>query len=92
VSERSRLKHAKDEALNHKSGNEWINISAAEFVDRVRHVALGLADMASSLATASRCFQKTVLSVHSRSRHSQPGAINVPIYTTRQSNQIATSQ
>lgn len=83
------LKHAKDDALNHKSGNEWINISAAEFVDRVRHVALGVADMGIkpgdriALLSENRpewsIVDLAILSL---------GAINVPIYTTQAVDQI----
>ena len=39
------LKHGKQDALNHKIGGKWINISAETFVDRVRNVALGLAEL-----------------------------------------------
>ena len=83
------LKHAKEDALNHKSGNEWINISAAEFVDRVRHVALGLAEMGIkpgdriALLSENRpewsIADLAILSL---------GAINVPIYTTQAVDQI----
>ena len=38
-------KHGKQDALNHKTGGEWINISAETFVERVRNVALGLAEL-----------------------------------------------
>ena len=33
------LKHAKPDALNHKKGDEWVNIPAETFVERVRNVA-----------------------------------------------------
>ena len=39
------LKHGKQDALNHKVGSEWTNISAETFVERVRNVALGLAEL-----------------------------------------------
>ena len=83
------LKHAKDDALNHKSGNEWINISAAEFVDRVRHVALGLADL------GVKPGDRVALLSENRPEWSiadlailSLGAINVPIYTTQAVDQI----
>ncbi|HEV7473363.1 MAG TPA: hypothetical protein VGN90_04885, partial [Pyrinomonadaceae bacterium] len=38
------LKHGKSDALNHKIGSEWTSISAESFVERVRNVALGLAE------------------------------------------------
>ncbi|HEY0384782.1 MAG TPA: hypothetical protein VGC64_02165, partial [Pyrinomonadaceae bacterium] len=34
--------NAKPDALNHKREGEWVNISGAEFIQRVRHIALGL--------------------------------------------------
>ena len=83
------LKHAKDDALNHKSGNEWISISAAEFVDRVRHVALGLADL------GVKPGDRVALLSENRPEWSiadlailSLGAINVPIYTTQAVDQI----
>jgi len=83
------LRHAKDDALNHKREDEWINISAAEFVDRVRYVALGLADLGVkpgdriALLSENRpewsIADLAILSL---------GAINVPIYTTQAVDQI----
>ncbi len=83
------LKHAKDDALNHKSGNEWLHISAAEFVDRVRHVALGLAEL------GVKPGDRVALLSENRPEWSiadlailSLGAINVPIYTTQAVEQI----
>jgi long-chain acyl-CoA synthetase len=83
------LKYAKDDALNHKSGSEWINISAAEFVNRVRHVALGLADL------GVKPGDRVALLSENRPEWSiadlailSLGAINVPIYTTQAVDQI----
>jgi long-chain acyl-CoA synthetase len=83
------LRHAKDDALNHKSGNEWINISSAEFVDRVRHVALGLAEL------GVKPGDRVALLSENRPEWSiadlailSLGAINVPIYTTQAIDQI----
>lgn len=83
------LKHAKRDALNHKSGNEWINISAETFVERVRNVALGLAELGIkpgdriALLSENRpewsIADLAILSL---------GAINVPIYTTQEVDQI----
>jgi long-chain acyl-CoA synthetase len=83
------LKHAKDDALNHKCGDDWINISAVEFVNRVRHVALGLAELGIKpgdrvgLLSENRpewsIADLAILSL---------GAINVPIYTTQAVDQI----
>jgi len=83
------LRHAKDDALNHKSGDEWINISAAEFVDRVHHVALGLAEL------GVKPGDRVALLSENRPEWSiadlailSLGAINVPIYTTQAVDQI----
>jgi long-chain acyl-CoA synthetase len=83
------LKHAKQDALNHKIGGDWINISAESFVERVRNVALGLADMGIkpgdriALLSENRpewsIADLAILSL---------GAINVPIYTTQAVDQI----
>lgn len=83
------LKHGKPDALNHKIGNEWTNISAESFVERVRNVALGLADFGVkpgdriALLSENRpewsIADLAILSL---------GAINVPIYTTQAVDQI----
>ena len=83
------LKHAKPDALSHKIGNEWINTSAESFVERVRHVALGLAELGIkpgdriALLSENRpewsIADLAILSL---------GAINVPIYTTQAVDQI----
>src|SRR5678815_4686132 len=83
------LKHAKRDALNHKVGGEWINVSAETFVNRVRNVALGLADLGIkpgdriALLSENRpewsIADLAILSL---------GAINVPIYTTQAVDQI----
>ncbi|MGZ8845819.1 MAG: AMP-dependent synthetase/ligase [Pyrinomonadaceae bacterium] len=83
------LKHAKPDALNHKIGSEWSNISAETFVERVRNVALGLAELGIkpgdriALLSENRpewsIADLAILSL---------GAINVPIYTTQAVDQI----
>jgi long-chain acyl-CoA synthetase len=83
------LKHAKRDALNHKIGSQWVNISAENFVERVRNVALGLADLGIkpgdriALLSENRpewsIADLAILSL---------GAINVPIYTTQAVDQI----
>ncbi|MDQ2922148.1 MAG: long-chain fatty acid--CoA ligase [Acidobacteriota bacterium] len=83
------MKHRKQDALNHKLGDEWINISAETFVDRVRDVALGLAELGIkpgdriALLSENRpewsIADLAILSL---------GAINVPIYTTQAVDQI----
>ena len=83
------LKHAKNDALNHKSEDSWINISAAEFVDRVRNLALGLSEL------GVKPGDRVALLSENRPEWSiadlailSLGAINVPIYTTQAVEQI----
>ena len=83
------LKHAKSDALNHKVGKEWINISAEDFVSRVRNVALGLAEM------GIKPGDRVALLSENRPEWSiadlailSLGAINVPIYTTQAVDQV----
>jgi long-chain acyl-CoA synthetase len=83
------LKYGKPDALNHKIGGEWINFSAETFVERVRHVALGLAalgikrgDRVALLSENRPEWSITDLAILSL------GAINVPIYTTQAIDQI----
>lgn len=83
------LKHGKQDALNHKIGGDWTNISAETFVKRVRNVALGLAELGIkpgdriALLSENRpewsIADLAILSL---------GAINVPIYTTQAVDQI----
>lgn len=83
------LKHGKQDALNHKIGDDWVNISAETFVERVRNVALGLADLGIkpgdriALLSENRpewsIADLAILSL---------GAINVPVYTTQAVDQI----
>jgi long-chain acyl-CoA synthetase len=83
------LRHAKADALNHKIDGEWVNISAERFVERVRNVALGLAELGIkpgdriALLSENRpewsIADLAILSL---------GAINVPIYTTQAVDQI----
>jgi long-chain acyl-CoA synthetase len=83
------LKHGKQDALNHKIGSEWVNISAETFVERVRNVALGLAELGIkpgdriALLSENRpewsIADLAILSL---------GGINVPIYTTQAVDQI----
>jgi long-chain acyl-CoA synthetase len=83
------LRHAKSDALNHRTDGRWVNISAAEFVDRVKNVALGLA------ALGIRPGDRIALLSENRPEWSiadmailSLGAINVPIYTTQAVDQI----
>jgi long-chain acyl-CoA synthetase len=83
------LRHGKADALNHRTDGRWVNISAAEFVDRVKNVALGLA------ALGIRPGDRIALLSENRPEWSiadlailSLGAINVPIYTTQAVDQI----
>jgi long-chain acyl-CoA synthetase len=83
------LKHRKQDALNHKVGAEWCNISAETFVERVQNVALGLADF------GIKPGDRVALLSENRPEWSiadlailSLGAINVPIYTTQAVDQI----
>ncbi len=83
------LKHAKPDALNHKIGNAWINMPADRVVERVRNVALGLAELGIkpgdrvALLSENRpewsIVDLAILSL---------GAVNVPIYTTQAVDQV----
>lgn len=83
------LKYAKDDALNHKIEGVWSNIKAETFVERVKHVALGLAGL------GIRRGDRVALLSENRPEWSisdlailSLGAINVPIYTTQAVDQI----
>jgi long-chain acyl-CoA synthetase len=82
-------KYAKPDALNHKSAGKWIHISAEAFSERLRHIALGLADL--GVQTGDR----VALLSENRPEWSivdlailSLGAINVPIYTTQAVEQV----
>jgi long-chain acyl-CoA synthetase len=83
------LRHGKADALNHRTDGRWVNTSAAEFVNRVKNVALGLA------ALGIRPGDRIALLSENRPEWSiadlailSLGAINVPIYTTQAVDQI----
>lgn len=83
------LKHNKSDALNHKVSGEWINIPAEAFLARVRHVALGLADL------GIKAGDRVALLSENRPEWSitdlailSLGAVNVPIYTTQAVDQV----
>ena len=83
------LRHAKPDALNHRESGRWLNITAAQFVERVKNVALGLA------ALGIRPGDRIALLSENRPEWSiadmailSLGAINVPIYTTQAVEQI----
>ncbi|HEY6047327.1 MAG TPA: AMP-binding protein, partial [Pyrinomonadaceae bacterium] len=83
------LRHNKPDAVSEKRGREWIHVSGAEFVRRVRHIALGLHDLGIQpgdrvgLISENRPEWSIVdLAILSA------GAITVPIYTTQSVDQI----
>jgi len=82
-------RHDKPDAVSERREGEWVRISAVEFVRRVRHIALGLADLGIqpqdriALISENRpewsIADLAILSV---------GAVTVPIYTTQSIDQI----
>ncbi len=83
------LRHNKEDALNYRSDGEWHNITAPDFVERVKNVALGLA------ALGIRPGDRVALLSENRPEWSiadlailSLGAINVPIYTTQALEQV----
>jgi long-subunit acyl-CoA synthetase (AMP-forming) len=64
------LRHNKSDALNYKIGGEWINITAAAFVARVRKVALGLVTLGIKAGDrVALLSEKSSRMVHHRSRN-----------------------
>jgi len=83
-------RHAKADALNQKNDGKWLHISADVFITRVRHVALGLAELG---ITAG---DRVALLSENRPEWSivdlailSLGAVNVPIYTTQAVDQVS---
>jgi long-chain acyl-CoA synthetase len=82
-------RHDKADAVSEKRQGEWVHISSAEFVRRVRHVALGLVDL------GIRQKDRVALISENRPEWSiadlailSIGAVTVPIYTTQSVEQI----
>src|SRR4051812_25570104 len=76
-------RHNKPDTVGEKRGKEWVRISSAEFVGRVRHLALGLA------ASGIRPKDRVALISENRPEWSiadlallSIGAVTVPLYTT----------
>jgi long-chain acyl-CoA synthetase len=82
-------RHDKPDSVSEKRDGQWVRISAVEFVRRVRHIALGLADLGIqpgdrvALISENRpewsLADLAILSI---------GAVTVPIYTTQSVDQI----
>lgn len=82
-------RHDKPDAVSEKREGQWVRISAAEFVRRVRHIALGLADLGINAR------DRVALISENRPEWSiadlailSAGAVTVPIYTTQAIDQI----
>lgn len=82
-------RHNKPDAVSEKRDGQWVRISAVEFVRRVRHIALGLADL------GIRPKDRVALISENRPEWSiadlailSAGAVTVPIYTTQSIDQI----
>lgn len=82
-------RHNKPDTVSEKRGDEWVHISAEEFIRRVRHIALGLADL------GIRSQERVALISENRPEWSiadlailSVGAVVVPLYTTQSIDQI----
>jgi long-chain acyl-CoA synthetase len=82
-------RHDKPDALNERKGGEWIHTCAADYIARVRHVALGLTtlgikagDRVAVLSENRPEWSVTDLAILSLR------AVNVPIYTTQAVEQV----
>jgi long-chain acyl-CoA synthetase len=82
-------RHNKPDAVSEKRDGQWVRVSAAEFVRRVRHIALGLADL------GIHPQDRIALISENRPEWSiadlailSAGAVTVPIYTTQSVDQI----
>lgn len=82
-------KHAKPDALNLKRQGDWVHIPAETLIERVRHLALGLAEL------GIRAGDRVALLSENRPEWSMVdlailslGAVNVPIYTTQAVEQV----
>ncbi len=82
-------RHSKPDALNFKSGDSWTNISGEAVIDKIKHIALGLADL------GVKAGDKVAIISENRPEWSLTDlailslrAVNVPIYTTQAVEQI----
>src|SRR5215217_2798867 len=83
-----RKNHKKD-ALSFKSGNDWVHISGAEAIERVKRIALGL------LSLGVKAGDRVAIISENRPEWSLTDlailslrAVNVPIYTTQAVEQV----
>jgi long-chain acyl-CoA synthetase len=82
-------RHNKPDAVSEKRDGQWVRISAGEFVRRVHHIALGLADL------GIKPQDRIALISENRPEWSiadlailSAGAVTVPLYTTQSIDQI----
>ena len=82
-------RHNKPDTVSEKRGGHWVQIPATEFIRRIRHVALGLADL------GIKPQDRVALISENRPEWSiadlailSAGAITVPLYTTQSIDQI----
>jgi long-chain acyl-CoA synthetase len=82
-------RHNKPDTVSEKRDGKWIRISANQFISRVRHIALGLADAGISSQ------DRVALISENRPEWSiadlailSAGAVTVPIYTTQSVDQV----
>lgn len=82
-------RHNKTDALNYKSNGSWTNISGESVIDKIKHIALGLADL------GVKAGDKVAIISENRPEWSLTDlailslrAVNVPIYTTQAVEQI----
>ncbi|MDQ4120867.1 MAG: long-chain fatty acid--CoA ligase [Acidobacteriota bacterium] len=82
-------KFNKPNALSHKIKDRWVNLAAAEIIERVRNVALGLYDL------GVRAGDRVAIISENRPEWSITDlailslrAVNVPIYTTQAAEQV----
>lgn len=82
-------RHHKPDAMGHKVGEIWVHLSGAEIIERIKKIALGLADLGvkagDRIAIVSENrpeWSLTDLAILSLR------AVNVPIYTTQAVEQI----
>ena len=82
-------RHNKPDTVSEKRGGKWIHVSAAEFIGRVRNIALGLVD------AGIRPGDRVALISENRPEWSivdlailSAGAVTVPLYTTQSVEQV----
>ena len=82
-------RHNKSDAVSEKRGDQWVRISAGEFVRRVRHIALGLSQLGIHAGDrvgliSENCPEWSIVDLAILS----VGGVTVPLYTTQAPDQI----